>query len=107
LDSPLWGHFNAENLLLAAGILLAEGQPLARAVAALAECTAPPGRMQRVPGAAGQPTVLVDFAHTTDALRKVLEAARAHCRGQLWCVFGCGGNRDSGKRAPMGGAAAE
>lgn len=107
LESPLWGHFNAENLLLAAGILLAEGQPLARAVAALAECTAPPGRMQRVPGSAGQPTVLVDFAHTADALRKVLEAARAHCRGQLWCVFGCGGNRDSGKRAPMGSAAAE
>lgn len=107
LESSLWGHFNAENLLLAAGILLAEGQSLARAAAALAECTAPPGRMQRVSGAAGQPTVLVDFAHTADALRKVLEAARAHCRGQLWCVFGCGGNRDSGKRAPMGRAAAE
>ncbi|MBM4220642.1 MAG: UDP-N-acetylmuramoyl-L-alanyl-D-glutamate--2,6-diaminopimelate ligase [Gammaproteobacteria bacterium] len=107
LESRLWGRFNAENLLLAAGILLAEGQPLARIVAALAECTAPPGRMQRVPGAAGQPAVLVDFAHTADALRKALEAARAHCCGRLWCVFGCGGNRDSGKRAPMGGAAVE
>jgi UDP-N-acetylmuramoyl-L-alanyl-D-glutamate--2,6-diaminopimelate ligase len=63
--------------------------------------------MQRVPAASGQPTVLVDFAHTADALRKALDAARAHCRGQLWCVFGCGGNRDSGKRAPMGRAAVE
>jgi UDP-N-acetylmuramoyl-L-alanyl-D-glutamate--2,6-diaminopimelate ligase len=107
LNSRLWGGFNAENLLLAAGILLAEGQPLARIVAALADCTAPPGRMQRVPAAAGQPTVLIDFAHTADALCKALEAARAHCRGQLWCVFGCGGNRDSGKRAPMGRAAVE
>ena len=63
--------------------------------------------MQRVPGSAGQPAVLVDFAHTADALGKALEAARAHCRGRLWCVFGCGGNRDSGKRAPMGRVAVE
>ena len=107
LGSRLWGRFNAENLLLAAGILLAEGWSLERVVAALAECTAPPGRMQLVPSSAGQPAVLVDFAHTPDALRKALEAARAHCSGELWCVFGCGGNRDSGKRAPMGSAATE
>lgn len=107
LASRLWGRFNAENLLLATGILLAEGWPLARVVAALAEGTAPPGRMQRVPGSAAQPTVLVDFAHTADALGKALEAARAHCSGRLWCVFGCGGNRDSGKRAPMGRVAVE
>ena len=107
LSCRLWGRFNAENLLLAAGILLAEGQPLAAVVAALAECTAPPGRMQRVHTSPAQPAVLVDFAHTADALRKALEAAREHCTGQLWCVFGCGGNRDSGKRAPMGSVAAE
>jgi UDP-N-acetylmuramoyl-L-alanyl-D-glutamate--2,6-diaminopimelate ligase len=63
--------------------------------------------MQCVPGSAGQPAVLVDFAHTAEALGKALQAARAHCRGRLWCVFGCGGNRDSGKRAPMGRAAVE
>ena len=107
LESGLWGRFNAENLLLAAGILLAEGWPLARVAAALTDCTAPPGRMQRVPGSAGQPAVLVDFAHTAEALGKALQAARAHCRGRLWCVFGCGGNRDSGKRAPMGRVAVE
>jgi UDP-N-acetylmuramoyl-L-alanyl-D-glutamate--2,6-diaminopimelate ligase len=107
IESRLWGRFNAENLLLAAGILLAEGWPLARVAVALADCTAPPGRMQCVPGSAGQPSVLVDFAHTAEALGKALEAARAHCRGRLWCVFGCGGNRDSGKRAPMGRAAVE
>jgi UDP-N-acetylmuramoyl-L-alanyl-D-glutamate--2,6-diaminopimelate ligase len=107
IESRLWGRFNAENLLLAAGILLAEGWPLARVAGALADCTAPPGRMQRVPGSAGQPAVLIDFAHTADALGKALDAARAHCRGRLWCVFGCGGNRDSGKRAPMGRVAVE
>ncbi len=107
LSSRLWGKFNAENLLLAAGILLAQGWPLARVALALADCTAPPGRMQRVPVSPGQPAVLVDFAHTADALRKALEAAREHCTGQLWCVFGCGGNRDRDKRAPMGRVAAE
>jgi UDP-N-acetylmuramoyl-L-alanyl-D-glutamate--2,6-diaminopimelate ligase len=107
LCSRLWGRFNAENLLLAAGILLAAGWTLQRIVAALAECSAPPGRMQLVPALPGQPTVLIDFAHTADALGKALQAARAHCRGRLWCVFGCGGNRDSGKRAPMGRAAVE
>lgn len=107
LSSRLWGGFNAENLLLAAGILLAKDWPLARVVAALADCTAPPGRMQLVPASAGQPAVLVDFAHTPDALRKALAAIRAHCNGQLWCVFGCGGNRDRGKRALMGSVAVE
>ena len=107
LSSRLWGTFNAENLLLAAGILLAQGWPLDRVVAALADCTAPPGRMQLVSASAGQPAVLVDFAHTPDALRKALAAIRTHCSGQLWCVFGCGGNRDRGKRALMGSVAVE
>jgi UDP-N-acetylmuramoyl-L-alanyl-D-glutamate--2,6-diaminopimelate ligase len=105
LRSGLWGRYNAENLLLAAGILLAEGWSLDEAAGAL-ECGAPPpGRMERVPGTAGQPVVLVDFAHTPDALRKALAAVREHCAGEVWCVFGCGGDRDRGKRAPMGAAA--
>jgi UDP-N-acetylmuramoyl-L-alanyl-D-glutamate--2,6-diaminopimelate ligase len=61
--------------------------------------------MQRVPGEAEQPAVLVDFAHTPDALAKALTAVREHCAGEVWCVFGCGGDRDRGKRAPMGAAA--
>ena len=103
--TPLWGRFNAENLLLAAGILLAGGWPLDRIASALSTCTAPPGRLQRVPGQVGQPVVLVDFAHTPDALGKALAAVREHCKGRVWCVFGCGGDRDRGKRAPMGAAA--
>ncbi len=105
LTSPLWGRFNAENLLVAAGILVGSGWPLDRVAEALGGCGAPPGRMERVPGAPGQPAVLVDFAHTPDALRKALAAVREHCTGEVWCVFGCGGDRDRGKRAPMGEAA--
>jgi len=107
LASPLWGRFNAENLLVAAGILLGAGWPLAAVAAALGDCAAPPGRMERVPGPPGGPAALVDFAHTPDALRKALAAVREHCAGQVWCVFGCGGDRDRGKRAPMGTAALE
>lgn len=102
LVSPLWGRFNAENLLLALGILCANGWPLRKVAEALAHCLAPPGRMERVSAAPGHPAVLIDFAHTPDALQKALEAARSHCHGKLWCVFGCGGDRDRGKRAPMG-----
>ncbi|MEO8445552.1 MAG: UDP-N-acetylmuramoyl-L-alanyl-D-glutamate--2,6-diaminopimelate ligase, partial [Gammaproteobacteria bacterium] len=105
LRSALWGRYNAENLLLAAGILLAEGWSLTQAADALAGCLPPPGRMERVPGRPGQPAVLVDFAHTPDALGKALAAVREHCSGKVWCVFGCGGDRDRGKRGPMGAAA--
>jgi UDP-N-acetylmuramoyl-L-alanyl-D-glutamate--2,6-diaminopimelate ligase len=106
LASPLWGRFNAENLLVALGLVLAEGYPLGRAVAALAASGPPPGRMERVLSSQPGPAVIVDFAHTPDALAKALQALREHCRGRLWCVFGCGGDRDPGKRAPMGAAAA-
>ena len=105
LQSPLWGHFNAENLLVAAGLLLGSGWSLAEVASALSRCTAPPGRMERVSGGPGAPAVLVDFAHTPDALGKALAAVREHCTGDIWCVFGCGGDRDRGKRAAMGAAA--
>jgi UDP-N-acetylmuramoyl-L-alanyl-D-glutamate--2,6-diaminopimelate ligase len=105
LASPLWGRFNAENLLVALGCLLADGRPLGPSLAALGAATAPPGRLERVPGRVAAPAVVVDFAHTPDALAKALAAVRAHRAGRLWVVFGCGGERDPGKRGPMGAAA--
>jgi UDP-N-acetylmuramoyl-L-alanyl-D-glutamate--2,6-diaminopimelate ligase len=105
LDSRLIGDFNVDNLLTVLAVLLAWEVPLANACAALARCSAPPGRMQ-TEGGHGLPVALIDYAHTPDALAKALQAARAHCRGRLWCVFGCGGDRDRGKRAEMGRIAA-
>jgi len=107
LDSPLWGRFNAENLVVATGVLLAHGFALEAAVGSLRDCVAPPGRMQLIRGGESRPTVIVDYAHTPDALGKALEAVREHTAGQVWCVFGCGGDRDRGKRAQMGAVAAE
>jgi UDP-N-acetylmuramoyl-L-alanyl-D-glutamate--2,6-diaminopimelate ligase len=104
--APLLGAFNVENLAVAAGLLLAEGFSLQESAEALAASTAPPGRMQLIAAARG-PRVVVDFAHTPDALRRVLEALRGHADGRLWCVFGCGGERDAGKRPMMGAIARE
>ena len=101
LRSELLGEFNVDNLLLVLGLLLAAGIPLPEACGALGECRAPPGRMQ-VSGGSGLPLVIVDYAHTPDALDKALRAVRAHCTGRVLCVFGCGGERDRGKRAEMG-----
>jgi UDP-N-acetylmuramoyl-L-alanyl-D-glutamate--2,6-diaminopimelate ligase len=83
--------------------------PLAAAVEALGQCVAAPGRMQKIPGpvAATLATVIVDYAHTPDALAKALDAARVHCRGRLYVVFGCGGDRDAFKRPIMGQIAAD
>ena len=105
LRSRLVGEFNADNLLAVLGVLLGWNVPLQQALVALAACGAPPGRMEAFGGGA-QPLALVDYAHSPDALGKVLDAARSHARGRLICVFGCGGDRDAGKR-PMMGAVAE
>jgi UDP-N-acetylmuramoyl-L-alanyl-D-glutamate--2,6-diaminopimelate ligase len=105
LRSRLVGEFNAENLLAVLGVLLGWGVPLQQALIALAGCVAPPGRMEAFGGGV-QPLALVDYAHSPDALAKVLDAARAHARGRVFCVFGCGGDRDAGKR-PLMGAIAE
>ena len=106
LRSPLIGAFNAENLLLVLGLALASGLPLAAALATLAVATPPPGRMEAFRAGGRGPMLVVDYAHTPDALAKVLAALRAHASGRLWCVFGCGGERDPGKR-PLMAAAAE
>jgi len=105
LRSRLVGSFNAENLALAFGVLLALEVPPAAAVEALASVGAPAGRMEAFPDAAREVLAVVDYAHTPDALSKALAALRRHCQGRLWCVFGCGGDRDRGKRPEMGRAA--
>jgi len=104
LCSPLIGDFNAENLAVVLGVLLAWGHPVDAAVSALAATPPPPGRMEAFTTAAGA-LAIVDYAHTPDALAKVLAAARRHASGRLRVVFGCGGERDTGKRALMGGIA--
>jgi UDP-N-acetylmuramoyl-L-alanyl-D-glutamate--2,6-diaminopimelate ligase len=102
LRSPLLGRFNASNLLAVLSVLLVAGVPLAEAAGALAQAQPVAGRMERFGGSNGQPLVVVDYAHTPDALEKVLQALREHTQGGLVCVFGCGGDRDRGKRALMG-----
>lgn len=107
LDAGVVGPFNVSNLLAVAGALLARGLPLDDIVQAIAQLTPPKGRMQLV-GGVGEPLVVVDYAHTPDALAKVLEAVRATVAtrgGRLVCVFGCGGDRDAGKRPLMGDVA--
>jgi UDP-N-acetylmuramoyl-L-alanyl-D-glutamate--2,6-diaminopimelate ligase len=106
--TQLLGLFNVENSLIVLACLAALDVPLADAAAALGACTAPPGRMELIEASGGgRPTAVIDYAHTPDALAKALGAVRQHCRGALWCVFGCGGDRDPGKRPLMGAVADE
>ena len=107
LAAPLLGRFNAANLLAVLTTLLVSEVKLEDACQALAHIQPPPGRMQTLGGGA-HPLVVVDYAHTPDALEKVLATLREIISGgRLICVFGCGGNRDSGKRPLMGRAAAQ
>ena len=106
--TALIGLYNVSNLLGVIGVLRASGFALADAAAACAVLTPVPGRMQRVAADEAGPQVVVDYAHTPDALDKVLAALRPFADGRggkLWCVFGCGGNRDAAKRPLMGALA--
>jgi UDP-N-acetylmuramoyl-L-alanyl-D-glutamate--2,6-diaminopimelate ligase len=107
LTVPLIGEFNIDNVLTVLAVLLSWNIPLAQASTALSRCTAPSGRMEMFGGIANVPLAIVDYAHTPDALAKALRAARGHCEGRLWVVFGCGGDRDAGKRPQMGRIAEE
>ena len=100
LRSPLLGRFNVSNVLAAVGALLGMNYALDEVLAVLQGIDGPAGRMQRL-GGGDRPLVVVDYAHTPDALEKVLVALRPHARGQLLCLFGCGGDRDRGKRSLM------
>ncbi len=99
--SPLTGRFNADNVLAVFATLVAIGVPAPRAARTLAGLRPAPGRMERFESARGV-TVVVDYAHTPDALYKALQACRELAAGALWVVFGCGGDRDQGKRPQMG-----
>lgn len=99
--SPLLGRFNVDNLLAVAGTLRALGWPLADVAAMLPRLSPVGGRMSRVGGENGKPLVVVDYAHTPDALQQALAGLREHTPGRLTCVFGCGGERDAGKRPLM------
>ncbi|TMH61975.1 MAG: UDP-N-acetylmuramoyl-L-alanyl-D-glutamate--2,6-diaminopimelate ligase [Betaproteobacteria bacterium] len=107
IHTRLVGAFNAANLLGVLGVLLVSGAALEPTIGFLAEVEAPPGRMQRL-GGQGAPLVVIDYAHTPDALDKVLTSLRPAVAvgGELVCVFGCGGDRDRGKRSEMGRVAA-
>jgi UDP-N-acetylmuramoyl-L-alanyl-D-glutamate--2,6-diaminopimelate ligase len=107
LTVRLIGEFNVDNVLTVLATLLAWNIPLPQAIRALEQCRAASGRMEMFGGRGLAPLAIVDYAHTPDALSKALAAARLHCRGQLRVVFGCGGDRDAGKRPLMGRIAAE
>ncbi len=104
LHSHLLGRFNASNLLAVLSVLLLQGWSLQQALAGIAALQTVPGRMERF-GGGDQPVVVVDYAHTPHALGQVLGALREHSPGRLICVFGCGGDRDAGKRPQMAEAA--
>ena len=108
-ESRLLGRLNLDNLLAVVASLIGGGRSLAESAALLGRLTPPPGRLESFPPAgdpAEHPRLIVDYAHTPDALEAALLALRPLCAGKLWCVFGCGGERDPGKRAPMGEIAA-
>ncbi len=107
VKTNLVGDFNVSNLLGVIGVLLAHGFALASIVTVIETLTAVPGRMQQF-GGDNAPLVVIDYAHTPDALDKTLATLRRVAQqrsGKLWCVFGCGGDRDAGKRPAMGAAA--
>jgi len=103
---PLYGDFNVENVLAVFTAMLAMGIVESEAIKRLAHIKPIIGRMERL-GSDSDPLIFVDYAHTPDALGKVLASAKKHCTQDLWLVFGCGGDRDKGKRSQMGLIATE
>ncbi|MFY0641053.1 MAG: UDP-N-acetylmuramoyl-L-alanyl-D-glutamate--2,6-diaminopimelate ligase [Bermanella sp.] len=102
ISLPLFGRFNVENVAAAILVCLQQGYSLERIASACVAIAPVPGRMQQVKVKAEQPLVLVDYAHTPDALEQILAATRAHTQGSITLVVGCGGDRDQGKRPLMG-----
>lgn len=105
-DLPLAGGFQASNALVAAGLVIGLGADAGDVFGALQSIKGAPGRLEKVAAAPNGAPIYVDYAHTPDAIETVLQALRPHTSGKLWIVFGCGGDRDPGKRPLMGAAAA-
>ncbi|HEY5347899.1 MAG TPA: UDP-N-acetylmuramoyl-L-alanyl-D-glutamate--2,6-diaminopimelate ligase [Rhizomicrobium sp.] len=103
---PLAGAFQASNALVAAGLAIGLGEDAAKVFVSLAHLRGAPGRLEKVAFAASGAPIYVDYAHTPDSLEKVLLALRPHVSGKLHVVFGCGGDRNKGKRPLMGAATA-
>ena len=102
LESRLLGGLNVENLLAVVGVLSGHGLSTDELADCVRDLQPVPGRMELFQGGADLPRVVVDYAHTPDALEKALHSLRPHTPGRLWCIFGCGGDRDRGKRPLMG-----
>jgi UDP-N-acetylmuramoyl-L-alanyl-D-glutamate--2,6-diaminopimelate ligase len=105
VQSKLMGRFNVDNLLAVAGALYATGEVPAEIARTLSRLQPIHGRMNRLGGEGGRPLVVIDYAHTPDALEQALASLREHEPARLWCVFGCGGERDAGKRPQMAASA--
>ncbi|VAW41332.1 UDP-N-acetylmuramoylalanyl-D-glutamate--2,6-diaminopimelate ligase [hydrothermal vent metagenome] len=100
--TPLLGKFNIDNIMLVVATLLSQGFEIAHIIDVIPQLKPVPGRMNCVEVRVNSPLIIVDYAHTPDALEQVLMALKEHNARKIWCVFGCGGNRDKGKRPQMG-----
>ena len=109
VETTLLGEHNIHNLLVAAAVAIGFGHSLENVAEALSHARSAPGRFERVEsnGAGARPLAIIDFAHTPDALANVLKVCRDLVKGHVWVVFGCGGDRDKGKRVEMGRVAAQ
>ena len=105
IKTALYGDFNVENIAATLAAMLCQGIEFDEAISHLRNVVAVPGRMERVHCKGRQ--VVVDYAHTPDALAKVLQGVRKHAQSRLWVIFGCGGDRDQGKRSEMGAVASQ
>ncbi len=107
VSAPFFCDFNVENLLAVLAAMVGLGIPFQAAAEALQNVRTVAGRLEQFSGEGSCPTVIVDYAHTPDALQSILDGLQAHCSGNLWVVFGCGGDRDIGKRQLMGAIAVQ
>jgi UDP-N-acetylmuramoyl-L-alanyl-D-glutamate--2,6-diaminopimelate ligase len=105
IKTPLFGDYNVENLLCVLGVMLALGESLADIAKKMQTIKPVTGRLEPCDAKSNGLTVFIDYAHTPDALHRVLASLRKHCQQSLWVVLGCGGNRDAGKRPQMGSIA--